>query len=485
MKRFAKIVATLGPASSNEETLKKMIECGLDVARLNFSHGTQEQHEENITLIRTLSDELKKPVSILADLQGPKLRIGKLKNNQTDLLEGQMIALSSSHNPCNIADNITFIPFDVPMLHEVVEPGNRILMDDGNLEIEVTHLDGENIYAQVITGGILKSHKGVNLPGSKLSIPILTEKDLRDLEFSLKLGIDLLAVSFVKTAEDLIFVNDTLKRLCKNRRIPPVIAKLERPEAIDNLSEIFEHCDGVMVARGDLGVELPPWQVPAIQKHIIREANIRGKIVITATQMLESMISNSRPTRAEATDCANAIYDGTDALMLSGETAVGQYPVQSIQMMSQIIVEAEKHLDKWGKADSICDSRIDDDAVTTSIAAKSMAEDQDVNAICVFTFSGNSARWVSKAKPSVPVYAFTPHMSTYSWLGICRGVIPFLVKRSDSLEEMLGHIETELIAIKPNIEGKQVIMVGSFPVGAHASPNLALLHTIKNLKSKK
>ena len=482
MERFAKIVATLGPASSDESTLREMIETGLDVARLNFSHGTLKQHEENIALIRRLSKELNKPITILADLQGPKLRIGKLENNELTLTEGQIIALNSSKNPSAVPEDVTFIPFDVPMLHEAVIPGNRILMDDGNLEMEVTQLDGVNIYAKVIVGGILRSHKGVNLPGSHLAIPILTEKDLSDLEFSLNLGIDVLAVSFVKSAEDLILVNDTLKRLCKSRRIPPVIAKLERPEAIDNLSEIFEHCDGVMVARGDLGVELPPWQVPAIQKHIIREANLRGKIVITATQMLESMMTNSLPTRAEAADCANAIYDGTDALMLSGETAIGKYPVQSVRMMNAIIIEAEKHLAKWGEADSISVSRIDDDAVTTSIAAKSMAEDKDVTAICVFTFSGNSARWVSKTKPSVPIYAFTSHMSTYTWLGICRGVIPFLVKRSDSLEEMLDLIETELIAIDPDIVGKQVIMVGSFPVGAHASPNLALLHTIKNTK---
>lgn len=483
MDRFAKIVATLGPASSNETTLRQMIQAGLDVARLNFSHGTQEQHEENIALIRKLSSELNKPISILADLQGPKLRIGKLENNELEIVEGQTLALSSSYNPKSISEGVTFIPFDVPMLHEAVVPGNRILMDDGNLEIEVTHLDGENIYAKVIIGGILRSHKGVNLPGSRLSIPILTEKDLSDLEFSLKLGVDLIAVSFVKSAADLISVHETLKKLCDFRRIPPVIAKLERPEAVDNLNEIFEHCDGVMVARGDLGVELPPWQVPAIQKQIIREANQRGKIVITATQMLESMISHSRPTRAEATDCANAIYDGTDALMLSGETAIGQYPVKSIQMMNQIIVEAEKHLDRWGQSTSIRDISFADDAITTSIAARNMADDQDVFAICVFTFSGNSARWVSKTKPTVPIYAFTPRMSTFNWLGICRGVTPFLVKRSNSLEEMLEQIENELVSIEPKTGGEQVIMVGSFPVGAHASPNLALIHTIKSLKN--
>lgn len=484
MDCFAKIVATLGPASSNEATLMQMIEAGMDVARLNFSHGTQEQHEENIALIRRLSDELNKPISILADLQGPKLRIGKLENDQIEISAGQIIALSSSKNPKTLANGQTFIPFDVPELHEALEPGNRILMDDGNLEIEVTQLDGETIYAKVIIGGVLRSHKGVNLPGSKLSIPILTDKDLSDLEFSLKRGIDLLAVSFVKNAADLIFVRETLKNLCEYRRIPPIIAKLERPEAIDNLDEIFEVCEGVMVARGDLGVEVPPWQVPAIQKQIIREANIRGKMVITATQMLESMINNSRPTRAEAADCANAIYDGTDALMLSGETAIGAYPVKSVRMMNEIILEAEKHLDKWGEKTSIQGASIDDDAVTTSIAARNMADDQDVFAICVFTFSGNSARWVSKAKPTVPIYAFTPRMSTYNWLGICRGVTPFLVKRSDSLEEMLEHIESKLVKVKPKTGGKQVIMVGSFPVGAHASPNLALLHTIKQLKQE-
>lgn len=479
MTRSAKIVATLGPVSSNEDTLKRMMEAGMDVARLNFSHGTQTQHAQNIALIRKLSEELDKPVSILVDLQGPKLRIGKLEDEGLELFEDQIVALSSSEYAYQKTSDVTFIPFDVPKLHEALFPGNRILMDDGNLEIEVIKLDGQSIFAKVITGGFLKSHKGVNLPGSNLSIPILTEKDLSDLEFSLKSGIDLLAVSFVKSAQDLILVHNTLDKLCHSIPKPPIIAKLERPEAIDNLSEIFDYCDGVMVARGDLGVEVSPWKVPAIQKEIIREANLRGKIVITATQMLESMISNTRPTRAEAADCANAIYDGTDALMLSGETAVGAYPVQSIRMMKEIILEAESHLDEWGKAESICDSNINEDAVTTSIAARNMADDQDVFAICVFTFSGNSARWVSKAKPNVPIYAFTPKKTTYRWLNVCRGVKPVLVPLSNSLEEMLQHVETALLKVAPSTRGEQIVLVCSFPVGAHASPNLALLHTIK------
>lgn len=482
MKRFAKIVATLGPGSSNENTLRKMIEAGLDVVRLNFSHGTQEQHERNIDLIRKLSNELNKPLAILADLQGPKLRVGFLEDPGIQLSEGQTVVLSENQDADLHNQDIVFIPFDVPMLHKAVSPGNHILMDDGKLEIEVTHLDGKYIYAKVLMGGMLKSHKGVNLPGSKLDIPILTEKDLNDLAFSLKHGVDIIAVSFVKNAQDLIHVRETIQQLCISKRLPPIIAKIERPEAVENIDEIFDHCDGVMVARGDLGVEVQPYKVPAIQKEIINKANIRGKLVITATQMLESMISNPRPTRAEAADCANAIYDGSDALMLSGETAVGAYPIQSVRMMEQIIVEAERHLDEWGNPESICHAEIDDDAVTVSIAARNMADDKDTFAICVFTISGNSARWVSKAKPTVPIYAFTPRMSTYRWLNLCRGVTPFLVPRSDTLEEMLEHVENELIKRKPQTGGEQVVLVCSFPVGAHAIPNLVLLHTLKELK---
>ncbi len=479
MTRFAKIVATLGPASSQEEVLTKMVSAGLDVARLNFSHGDHAGHAAMIKLIRQISEKLGKPVTILMDLQGPKLRIGNLGDEPLPLVSGQEVVLSSSPNPEKLPEGITFIPFDVPKLHEALSAGNHILLDDGQLEFEVTRLDGTNIFAQVLLGGLLKSHKGVNLPGSKLDIPILTEKDLVDLRFGLEHGVDLVAVSFVKSADDIHKVRDTMKSMKNSKWLPPIVAKLERPEAVENLEEIIKVTDGVMVARGDLGVEMSPAIVPAVQKAIIKTANHYGKFVITATQMLESMINNPRPTRAEAADVANAIFDGSDAVMLSAESAVGKYPIDSIHMMDTIISQAELHLDEWGHH-NILDSRIfNDDVVTISRAAKVMVEDQDVKAIVVFTLSGMSALWMSKTKPTVPIYAFTPEVKTYQWLGICRGVIPMLVPHADTLETMITHVETAICATTALCTGDQVVVISGFPVGAFSAPNLALLYTLR------
>ncbi|NLI41323.1 MAG: pyruvate kinase, partial [Caldisericales bacterium] len=406
MNRFAKIVATLGPSSSDEATLRALIEAGMDVARLNFSHGTHEEHANRYKILRRLSEELGKPVSILMDLQGPKLRIGNLKTDFVELESGDMVALSSSENPKNLREGAIFIPFDVPNLHEALSPGNHILLDDGQLEFEVLELDGETIYAKVILGGKLKSHKGVNLPGSKLDIACLTPKDLEDLAFGISLGVDLVAISFVRQASDILTVRKTIQEMSGSERVPPIIAKLERPEAITNLDAIIDATDGVMVARGDLGVEMSPAEVPVVQKAIIKTANQKGKFVITATQMLESMINNPRPTRAEAADVANAIFDGTDAVMLSAETAAGKYPVQSVRMMDAIIKESEKHLSEWGHLDSLIAYEADNPTVSIARSAKELSVAAKVKAIVVFTISGATAMWMSKTKPNVPIYAF-------------------------------------------------------------------------------
>lgn len=372
MTRFAKIVATLGPASSDEKTLTEMVQAGLDVARLNFSHGEHTSHAALVELIRQVSNKVGKPVTILMDLQGPKLRVGNLGKDGLTLKSGQEVALSSFEDPEDLPDDVTFIPFDVPKLHEALKPGNHILLDDGQLEFEVTRMDGKNIFAKVLLGGKLKSHKGVNLPGSNLDIPILTPKDLEDLEFGLGLGVDLVAISFVKTADDIRMVKDTMRSMTDSEWLPPIVAKLERPEAIQNLDSIIKVTDGVMVARGDLGVEMSPAIVPSVQKSIIKTANLNGKFVITATQMLESMINNPRPTRAEAADVANAIFDGTDAVMLSAESAAGKYPVQAIKMMDTIIRQSELHLDEWGHIDTLDNQNYNDDVVTISRATKVM-----------------------------------------------------------------------------------------------------------------
>jgi len=478
MTRFAKIVATLGPSSSSEERLRQMILAGLDVARLNFSHGTHADHAERIALIRRLSEELNKPIAILMDLQGPKLRIGTLAVEPLPLVAGEQVALSSESQH-EMPKGITFIPFDVPKLHEALEPGNHILMDDGNLELEVIKVEGDNIFAKVLIGGDLKSHKGVNLPGSKLNIPILTEKDIVDLQFGLDQGLDLVALSFVKTAADIESARKTMQAMIPGRRVPPIIAKLERPEALDNLEEIMQVTNGVMVARGDLGVEMSPADVPSAQKCIIRMANQWGRFVITATQMLESMITNPRPTRAEAADVANAIYDGTDAVMLSAETAAGAYPVESIRMMSRIVEESESHLDEWGHAASLVSIDAHNDAAHICIAANDLAKDANAAAIVAFTVSGSTAMWTSKTKPRVPIYAFTPERSTLQWLSICRGVIPFFVPHADTLETMIMHVETAISSSTELKAGDQVVVISGFPVGQFRTPNLTLLYKIK------
>ena len=479
MYRFAKIVATLGPSSSDEAVLVEMVKAGMDVCRLNFSHGSHEDHGKKIKLIRKISKDLGKPISILMDLQGPKLRIGTLPEDVLNLESGQEVALSSREDPQNLPEGVVFIPFDVPKLHEVLVPGNHILLDDGQLEFEVLRLDGDNIFAKVLLGGILKSHKGVNLPGSNLDIPVLTPKDLEDLKFGLEAGVDLVAISFVKKASDIEMVRDTMRGILGNQWLPPSVAKLERPEAIANLEEIIKVTDGVMVARGDLGVEMSPALVPSVQKEIIKKSNNYGKFVITATQMLESMINNPRPTRAEAADVANAIFDGTDAVMLSAESAAGKYPVQSIRMMSSIILESERHSADWGHHNILQPDISTDDVITISHAARDMAQDKDVAAIVVFTRTGLSALWISKTKPNVPIFAFTPEAATYHWLGICWGLTPFRVPHADTLETMVTHVETALASETSLKSGDQVVVISGFPVGAFSSPNLALLYTLK------
>ena len=342
MERRAKIIATLGPSSGNEEILRKLILEGLDIVRLNFSHGSHENHLQSIELVRKLSNELHKPITILQDLQGPKLRVGKLPLEGIQLEKDQTVALTPVDvNDQNlISDSVAAtLPLDVPNLARSVHPKDRILLDDGNLELEVINVVNDTVFAKVILGGILTSNKGVNLPGTDLKIPGFTEKDKEDLEFGLKNGIDAVAISFVSGPEDVLRVKEAIRDIAPYRIPPVVIAKMERPQAIEKLEEILDVTDGVMVARGDLAVETSPACVPIFQKKIIDSAYKKAKFVITATQMLDSMINSPRPTRAEASDVANAILDGSDAVMLSGETAVGKYPLEVISMMVSIIKE--------------------------------------------------------------------------------------------------------------------------------------------------
>jgi len=477
MARSAKIVGTIGPTSQDEETLTRLIQSGLNVARLNFSHGTHEEHAARISLIRRLSEKLGRPITILQDLQGPKLRVGTLPAEGVILQAGQIVNLCQGSECSYDKTGAVIIPMDVPNLLDAIEPGNRILLDDGNLEMEVVQLTSDAILAKVVLGGKLSSNKGVNLPGAKLVIPGFTEKDEEDLVFGLSQGIDAVAISFVRSASDIVIVRQAIRRISPDNFEVPIIAKLERPEAIVNLHEIIHATDGVMVARGDLAVETSPAEVPITQKRIIQEANLHGKIVITATQMLDSMIHNPRPTRAEASDVANAIFDGTDAVMLSGETASGAYPVEAVQMMNLIVCEAEKHFDDWGH-NNILLEEMSDDAVSMTRAARELAHDRNVAAIAVFTQTGRTALLMSKSRPTVPIIGLTPLSRTYQRMNLYWGVTPFLVPFANTVEEMILTVEKALLSSTPVKSGDQVIILSGFPVGSFRLPNLALLHTI-------
>ncbi|MCH7480067.1 MAG: pyruvate kinase [Chloroflexi bacterium] len=474
MERRAKIVATLGPSSYDETILNQLIESGMNVARLNFSHGSYDDHKRVMQLVRKISHRIGAPVSILQDLRGPKIRIGKLDTEGIPLEEKQIVTLTTESN--NSDKN--FIPVDFRALPQHVSAGSRILLDDGHMELKVISVSDTTIVTKVVIGGILKANKGINLPGRHLAIPGFTDKDEKDLNFGLEQGIDLVAISFVRTAQDVARVRKAIISHSPNLHQIPIIAKLERPEALDNLQEILKSAEGVMVARGDLGVEMPPETVPIAQKQIIDAANRQGKIVITATQMLDSMVENPRPSRAEASDVANAILDGTDAVMLSAETASGKYPVEALKMMDAIILEAEQHQHEWGHWKGAGISTTGDDATSITRAARELAHDLNVAAIAVFTQSGRTAALMSKAFPRVPILAFTPIEATYYRMTIYWGVFPYLVPYADTMEEMLSHVDNAMIASTPLKPGQQVVVITGFPIGEMRPPNLALLYTV-------
>lgn len=479
-ERKAKIVATIGPACHSKEMLRRLIQAGIDVARLNFSHGTHAEHAERIQVLRELSEELKKPITILQDLQGPKLRVAEF-SGEIHLTPGDTVLLSSKNkNGESLIPGSTriFIPMDVPDLEKAVHPGSRILMDDGKIELSVLQVTSNSVEASVITGGILTSNKGVNLPDANFSIPGFTEKDQDDLAFGVSQGVDMVAVSFVRHADDINRVKQAIQQASPSRIPIPVIAKIELPEAIKNLHEIIHTADGVMVARGDLGVEMSAAAVPTLQKEIIRLANRHAKLVITATQMLESMIHNPRPTRAEASDVANAIFDGSDAVMLSAETAAGEYPVESVNMMDAIIRDAEAHYETWGHYRDLPEEAMQNDALSITAAARELAHDRDVTAMAVFTETGRTALFASKARPRVPILAFTPSRQTYHRLSLYWGVTPVLVPTVYSVESLIATVNnaaTQIAALQP---GQQIVLISGLPVGAMKQPNFIFLHTI-------
>lgn len=479
MERKARIVATIGPSSQDPSILKQMIKAGMNVARLNFSHGTYAQHLENIASIRKLSRELGHPIAILQDLQGPKIRIGEIPGDGLVIKPGDrlVIGFSESSVPDSSTPNAQFtIPF--PGLHRKLQVGGKVLLDDGNIEFKIIEITQTGIIVDVVLGGTLTSRKGFAVPGVDPGVPGFTEKDKADLHFGLDQKVDLVAISFVRTASDVAAVRDEIQQYAPSQIATPIIAKLERQEALTNLDSILDVADGVMVARGDLGIEMHPSAVPVAQKKIIRAANYHSKPVITATQMLDSMIHNPRPTRAETTDVANAIFDGTDAVMLSGETASGKYPVESILMMNSIVLEAEKNYSDWSQCDHDLDIDTTEDAIAMTRAARELAHDRNVSAIAVFTHSGRTALLMSKVRPQVSILAFTPTLEAYQRMALYWGVTPYLVPYVESVESMIQTVDDTLIASMPVLDGHQVVLISGFPIAHRGKPNLALLHTI-------
>jgi len=466
--RRTKIIATIGPASSSPERIRELIKAGMDVARLNFSHGKPEDHSAVITCLRKISDELNTPVTIMQDLQGPKIRVGKLTEGKIKLDKGDRISLVPENK---YSGQPSFIPIDYPGLAAEVKTGMTVLLADGLFELEVTGVSGEEVLCIVKEGGILESRKGVNFPQLILTLPSLTEKDIHDLYFGLEQDVDWISLSFVRTADDVIF----LKKLIEEKGFKkPVIAKIEKPQAVDNLEEIIEVADGLMVARGDLGVEMNPERVPMIQKRIIELCNRKGKPVITATQMLDSMIHEPRPTRAEASDVANAIIDGTDAIMLSGETAMGEFPIKAVEMMNRIAKDVEDKIDF--KTYTHTDRN---DVLALSMAVNGIEKVVDLCAIVVLTTSGRSARYVAAERPKTPIFALTSHLPVYHMLNLLWGIRPILTRQHpSSFEEITNFIENELSMMKLVCSGEKILLLGGIPAHIEGGTNFVKIHKI-------
>jgi pyruvate kinase len=469
--RRAKIVATLGPASSNEDIFRQLVRAGLDVARLNFSHGSHEQKLELITMVRKIAREENKPICILADLQGPKIRTGILVDHKPVQLEAGKLLTITPEQIEGTAERVSTV---FTTLAENLKRGDQILLSDGLIELRVVELRGADVVCEIINGGMLGEKKGINLPGVSIKVPSLTEKDEIDLEFALKAGVDTVAVSFVQTADDVRYVKSRIAALGSDAW---VIAKLEKPQAIDHLDSILDAADAIMVARGDLGVELPPEKVPAIQKHIIRRAADYRKPVITATQMLESMIDNPRPTRAEASDVANAIYDGTDAVMLSAESAAGKYPVEAVAMMSKIIIESETQIRMEPQVAVAGKRRSLTIPETICECMAHSAQDLDLAAIAIFSETGNTVRLLSKYRPDAPIYALSPDEQVVHRTNLLWGTYPIHCDRFTDTDKLVEMAETILEAggyVKPH----EVVGIVAGTATKTGATNFMRLHLI-------
>lgn len=453
LERRAKIVATLGPATDIPTVLEKMITAGMDVARFNFSHGTHADHKRRLQMVRRISKKLKKPVAVLLDLQGPKIRTGLLQNHKlVHLIKNNKFHITTKNKMGDaniVSTTYAHLPHDV-------KKGDPILLDDGRMRLEVLSKTDDTVACRVVYGGWLKEHAGINLPGTRISAPALTKKDLDDLKFGMEVGVDAVALSFVRQAKDVLQLKQILKQ---NKFYVPVIAKIERAEALDHLDEILQEAEGVMVARGDLGVELSFEKVPVLQKRIIRKANETGTMVITATQMLESMIDDPVPTRAEASDVANAIFDGTDCVMLSGETAKGKYPIESVAVMARIVREAERSHYEHDEDDSEHAHHRSSFAHAVVHAACQASDEVEAKAILVFSMTGGTVRMISKLKPRKPIIGIAPSEAVYRQMALCWGVHPIFGPMGTSTDEMIVLGEKAVLREKILSKGDKVVVV--------------------------
>ena len=469
--RRTKIVCTVGPATCTPEKLEALVKAGMNMARLNFSHGAYDFHAQTFQNLRRISDNLKRPIAIMQDLCGPKIRLGKLPPEGLMLTPGQEVTFLLQEK----GENINEIPLPLPTLFAMMRVGERILINDGRVKLTVTSRDADKIRAEVNIGGLISSHKGVNLPATPLPVSSITEKDLMDLRFGIQLGVDWVAVSFVRSPQDLEPAQRMIEGAGANIRL---IAKIERPEAVENLDEILNIADAIMIARGDLGVEMPIHQVPLIQKDITKRCNLAGKPVITATQMLESMISAPDPTRAEATDVANSILDGTDAIMLSAETATGEFPIAAVQTMHNIALETEKILeeaDRHSWSDSAGSL-----TVTESVAQAvcRIAYETGAKAILCNTSSGSTAKLVSKYRPSTPIVALTSEPTAYRQMALSWGVQPLLIPPVYTAEEMFTHVVNTVVEQGCVQEGDKVVITSGVPIGMSGTTSLIKVHSI-------
>ena len=459
-----KIVCTLGPASENEETLRELIKNGLNVCRLNFSHGSHEEHKGRMDLVKKLREELNMPTAILLDTKGPEIRTGKFDAPEVLLEEGQTFTITMK----DVMGDKERCTVSYKGLANDVKPGDTILIDDGLVGLTVKEVNNDDIVCEVQNSGIVKNHKGVNVPGVKVNLPAITEKDRSDIEFGIEQGIDFIAASFVRKVSDVLAIREILEE--NNAEHIKIISKIENQEGVENLDEIIEVSDGIMVARGDLGVEIPTEEIPVVQKLMIKKCNEAGKPVITATQMLDSMIRNPRPTRAEVTDVANAIYDGTDAIMLSGETAAGKYPVEAVKTMATIAKRAEETM--RNRRDKINKSKNVTDAI--SYATCTTAMDLEAKAILSSTASGHTARMVSKFRPDCPIVATTSNESVRRQLALTWGVLPLMREKSANIDQVI--VNSIEAAKTSNYVSKDDVVV--ITAGGGETTNLIKVETV-------